>query len=74
MGIPYFYIIKHQLSGKYYAGYKINSSADSSNLLTLNGYKTTSKGEKNPMFNRKHNDLTKAKMKLIWQKRREKNI
>ena len=43
MGIPYFYIIKHQLSGKYYAGCKINSSADSSNLLTLNGYKTTSK-------------------------------
>jgi hypothetical protein len=43
MGIPYFYIIKHQLSGKYYAGCKINTSADSSKLLTINGYKTTSK-------------------------------
>lgn len=43
MGNPYFYIIRHKLTGKYYAGCKINSSADSSNLMTESGYKTTSK-------------------------------
>ena len=43
MGNPYFYIIKHKLSNKYYAGCKINASADSSNLMTEAGYKTTSK-------------------------------
>ncbi len=45
--IPYFYIIKHGPTGKYYAGCKINSEADSSNLMTENGYKTTSKIVKN---------------------------
>ncbi len=43
IGIPYFYIIKHKPTGKYYAGCKINLEADSSNLMTDNGYKTTSK-------------------------------
>lgn len=43
MKIPYFYIIKHKPTQKYYAGCKINSSADSSNLMAENGYKTTSK-------------------------------
>lgn len=43
MKTPYFYIIKHIPSGKYYAGCKINSSADPSNLMTQKGYKTTSK-------------------------------
>lgn len=45
--MPYFYIIKHIPTGKYYAGCKINSKADSSNLMTENGYKTTSKIIKN---------------------------
>jgi hypothetical protein len=40
---PYFYIIQHIPSKKYYAGCKINSSADPSNLMTNKGYKTTSK-------------------------------
>jgi hypothetical protein len=43
MGFPYFYIIEHQPSKTYYAGCKINSFADSSNLMTENGYKTTSR-------------------------------
>jgi hypothetical protein len=43
MAIPYFYIIKHNPTEKYYAGCKINSFADSSNLMTKSGYKTTSK-------------------------------
>jgi hypothetical protein len=43
MIIPYFYIIKHKSTQKYYAGCKINSTADSSNLMTEHGYKTTSK-------------------------------
>jgi hypothetical protein len=43
MAIPYFYIIQHKPTQKYYAGCKINSSADSSNLMTEHGYKTTSK-------------------------------
>jgi hypothetical protein len=43
MAIPYFYIIRHKPTKKYYAGCKINSSADSSNLMTEYGYKTTSK-------------------------------
>ena len=43
MGNPYFYIIRHKPTKKYYAGCKINSSADSSNLMTEHGYKTTSK-------------------------------
>jgi hypothetical protein len=43
MGNPYFYIIRHKPTQKYYAGCKINSSADSSNLMTESGYKTTSK-------------------------------
>ena len=40
---PYFYIIKHILHQKYYAGCKINSKADSSDLMTEKGYQTTSK-------------------------------
>ncbi len=40
---PYFYIIKHIPTQKFYAGCKINSFADSSNLMTINGYQTTSK-------------------------------
>ncbi len=47
IGIPYFYIIKHTPTGKYYAGCKINSAANSSNLMTKKGYKTTSKIVKN---------------------------
>jgi len=43
MSRPYFYIIKHILHQKYYAGCKINSKADSSNLMTEKGYQTTSK-------------------------------
>lgn len=43
MVTPYFYIIQHKPTQKYYAGCKINSSADSSNLMTKRGYKTTSK-------------------------------
>jgi hypothetical protein len=43
MKSPYFYIIKHLPSEKYYAGCKINFQSDSSNLMTENGYKTTSK-------------------------------
>ena len=46
-GIPYFYIIRHKPTGKYYAGCKINLKADSSNLMTENGYQTTSKVIKN---------------------------
>ena len=40
---PYFYIIKHIPSQKYYAGCKINSKANSSDLMTEKGYQTTSK-------------------------------
>jgi len=40
---PYFYIIKHIPSQKYYAGCKINSKADSSDFMTERGYQTTSK-------------------------------
>jgi hypothetical protein len=40
---PYFYIIQHIASGKYYAGCKINSSADSDTFMTESGYQTTSK-------------------------------
>lgn len=47
IGIPYFYIIKHKPTGKFYAGCKINSKADSSNLMTEKGYQTTSKIIKN---------------------------
>jgi hypothetical protein len=43
MGRPYFYIIRHKPTQKYYAGCKINSEADSSNLMKKDGYKTTSK-------------------------------
>lgn len=47
IGIPYFYIIKHKPTGKFYAGCKINLKADSSNLMTKTGYQTTSKIIKN---------------------------
>ena len=40
---PYFYIIKHNLTQKYYAGCKINSKANFSNFMTERGYQTTSK-------------------------------
>lgn len=40
---PYFYIIRHKITKKYYAGCKINSKSDSSNFMTEKGYKTTSK-------------------------------
>jgi hypothetical protein len=43
MTTPYFYIIKHKPTGKLYAGCKINHTANSSNLMTKTGYKTTSK-------------------------------
>lgn len=39
---------------------------------TKNKKREIFKGEKNPMFNKKHNDLTKAKMKLAWEKRKNK--
>jgi hypothetical protein len=40
---PYFYIIKHLPSQKYYAGCKFNLKADSSDFMTEKGYQTTSK-------------------------------
>jgi len=40
---PYFYIIEHIPSKKYYAGCKINYSADPNKFMTENGYKTSSK-------------------------------
>ncbi|NBP03727.1 MAG: hypothetical protein EBU90_27240, partial [Proteobacteria bacterium] len=40
---PYFYIIKHIPTQKYYAGCKINSKADPSNFMMEHGYQTTSK-------------------------------
>jgi hypothetical protein len=43
MSKPYFYIIRHIPTQKYYAGCKINSSANSSDFMTESGYKTTSK-------------------------------
>lgn len=43
MSKPYFYIIKHIPSNRYYAGCKINKDANSSNLMTNKGYKTNSK-------------------------------
>ena len=43
MNKPYFYIIRHIPTQKYYAGCKINSKADSSNFMTEKGYQTTSR-------------------------------
>lgn len=43
MKTPYFYIIEHKTTQQYYAGCKINASANSSNFMTEKGYKTTSK-------------------------------
>lgn len=43
MNKPYFYIIKHIPSQRYYAGCKYNKDADSSNFMTINGYQTTSR-------------------------------
>jgi hypothetical protein len=43
MNHPYFYIIKHKPTQKYYVGCKINSQANSLNLMTQCGYKTNSK-------------------------------
>ena len=41
---PFFYIIQHIPSGKYYAGYCCKKShCDSSKLMTEEGYKTSSK-------------------------------
>jgi hypothetical protein len=40
--IPYFYIIQHINSGKYYAGAKFAKNANPDNLLKSNGYKTSS--------------------------------
>ena len=40
--IPYFYVIQHIASGKYYAGYKANK-ANSSTFMTPGGYQTSSK-------------------------------
>jgi hypothetical protein len=40
---PYFYIIQHIASGKYYAGCKISDSAHSDTFMTKFGYQTTSK-------------------------------
>jgi len=42
MSKPYFYIIKHTPTQKYYAGCKINSRANSSDFMTEKGYQTTS--------------------------------
>ena len=39
---PYFYIIRHIPTQKYYAGCKINSRANSSDFMTEKGYQTTS--------------------------------
>ena len=39
---PYFYIIRHIPTQKYYAGCKINSKANSSDFMTEKGYQTTS--------------------------------
>ena len=43
MSKPYFYIIRHIPTQKYYVGCKINSSANSLNFMTEVGYKTSSK-------------------------------
>lgn len=41
---PYFYVIQHMLSGRYYAGYSANKKVcNSSLLMTQYGYKTSSK-------------------------------
>ena len=40
---PYFYIIKHVPSQKYYVGCKINSRANSADFMTEKGYQTTSR-------------------------------
>lgn len=42
MSKPYFYIIRHKQSGKFYAGIEI-SNPDSLNFLTETGYQTSSK-------------------------------
>lgn len=42
MKTPFFYIIKHIKSQKFYAGCKINNMADSSTFMTERGYKTSS--------------------------------
>lgn len=42
MNKPYFYIIKHIPSQRYYAGCKYNKKANSVNFMTTNGYQTTS--------------------------------
>ncbi len=40
--IPYFYIIQHISSGKYYAGVKFAKDSNPDNLLKSNGYQTSS--------------------------------
>lgn len=45
--IPYFYIIQHINSGKYYAGVKYGKNANPDNLLKSNGYQTSSYTIKN---------------------------
>jgi hypothetical protein len=42
MSTPYFYIIKNLENGKYYAGSRTSVNADPEELLTENGYKTSS--------------------------------
>lgn len=39
---PFFYIIRHKLSGKLYAGSKYGINSNPSNFMTSNGYKTSS--------------------------------
>ena len=39
---PYFYIIQHISSGRYYAGVKYGKNANPENLLKFNGYQTSS--------------------------------
>lgn len=46
MSTPYFYIIKHIPSGKFYAGSKYGKDADPSKLMIERGYQTSSKDVK----------------------------
>jgi hypothetical protein len=43
MSQPYFYLLKHTKSGKYYAGCKYGKTANPKDLMTEHGYKTSSK-------------------------------
>ena len=48
--IPYFYIIQHITSGKYYAGVKYAENSNPDTFLQPNGYQTSSKIIQNIIF------------------------